>query len=109
VQGTNYSELIRNPAKTNKKAPESVLYFDNFSRGLYTGKYTFIVKEDGKGKLQDAFYYDNKKDPYQLHRIRGQEMDSALVRMFKNTLVSRLKSIDDQWSHDKICDDYLEW
>jgi arylsulfatase A-like enzyme len=109
VQGTDYSDVLMNPASSKVKKPGSVLYFDYTSRGFFTGDYTFVVKEDGKGKFEKAFYYDNVKDPYQLHRIEGDEMNARLVKKFKSGLVAKLKAIDDKWAQDQICGEYLKY
>jgi hypothetical protein len=110
VQGTNYAEIIRNTGTGKEKKTEGALYFDYKARGLYTGNYTFIVqaKEDGK-TFQEAYYYDNQKDPYQLHKIAGDEMDKELVRQWKKELVVRLKAINDRWAQNKICSEYLDY
>jgi arylsulfatase A-like enzyme len=109
VQGSDYSSIIINPSTAKVKSPQNALYFDYNSRGLYTGDYTFVVTSSEKVKLEEAYYYDNVKDPYQMHRITGAEMDVALVSKFKTQLVARLKEIDDKWAQDKICSEYLDY
>ncbi|MCG8310774.1 MAG: sulfatase [Cytophagales bacterium] len=109
VQGTNFAQIIKNPQETEVKKPEQVLYMDYKSRGIYTGDYTFVVHTENKKNFSEAYYYDNKKDPYQLHKIKGDEMDMTLVKDFKIELVNLLKAIDDQWARDGICSEYLEY
>jgi arylsulfatase A-like enzyme len=109
AQGKNYAKVILNPESADVKEPESVLYMDYNSRGLYTGDYTFIVQTSDKVNFVSAFYYDNVKDPYQLHPITGDEMDMQLVENWKKDLVAKLKAIDDKWAQDKICDGYLNY
>jgi len=109
VQGTNFADVISAKDNTTVKKPTSVLYFDYSQRGLYTGDYTFIVKATKDGQFEEAFYYDNKKDPYQMHRIQGQEMDMAMVENWKQELVAKLKAIDDTWPREKTCEGYLQY
>ena len=109
VQGLNLADVIENP-KSEKNAPNAVLYFDYNSRGLYTGDYTYVVsKQKDSNDLKDVFYYDNKKDPYQMNRIKGDDMDEKLVAKFNAELVKQLKAIDDKWSQNEICGDYLTY
>ncbi len=98
VQGTNYAEIIKDPNKSKVHKPDQVLYMDNKSRGIYTGDYTFIVQSEDRRSFSVAYYYDNKNDPYQLHKIMGDEMDRMLVEKFMVELVKQLKAIGDQWA-----------
>lgn len=107
VQGSNYAPILQGRKKS--KAPKEVLYMDYLSRGLYTGDHTFVVQSGDQGKFKEAYYYDNKKDPYQLHQIKGDEMDKKLVKRFKKKLARHLKAIEDTWAQDKICSDYLRY
>lgn len=109
VQGTNFASVITNPETSTVKKPKSVLYFDYSQRGLYLGDYTFVVKASATGEFDEAFYYDNVKDPYQLHRIQGEEMNMQFVSAWKKDLVHQLKAIDDTWAIDKIAQEFLEY
>ena len=109
VQGNNFSGIISGKSKTEAVRPKTVLYMDYYSRGLYTGEYTFIVQATKKNVFEEVFYYDNQKDPYQMHRIKGDEMDQKLEAKFKAELVNQLKAIDDNWAQNKICGDYLNY
>lgn len=109
VQGTNFAEIFKNPANSEDGEPNEVLYMDYKSRGLYTGDYTFVVHTEDRKNFAEAYYYDNIKDPYQLQKIVGEDMDATLVKKFKVELVSQLKAIDDQWAQDNICGEYLEY
>ncbi len=108
VQGNNYSEIIANKS-TKIKRPKAVLYFDYYSRGLYLGDYTFVVTTSDKATFKEAFYYDNKSDPYQLHRITGDAMNEKMVSVWKKELVNQLKKVDDVWAKNKVCSEYLEY
>ncbi len=109
IQGTNFAPILQNPKKGRRKAPKAVLYLDYRARGLYMGDYTFVVQGGDNGHFQEAYYYDNQKDPYQLHKITGDEMDKKLVKKFKGQLVRQLKAVEDQWALDKTCSEYLRY
>lgn len=108
VQGINFSDVLTQSNPKVKK-PKSVLYFDYKARGLYTGSHTFIVQTSDKVNFEEAYYYDNEKDPYQLHKISGDKMDKTLVEEWKKELVTQLKAINDKWAQDKICGNYLQY
>lgn len=108
VQGLNLADVIENP-KSKVKRPKAVLYFDYNSRGLYTGDYTYVVTTSNKVDFKEAFYYNNKKDPYQMNRIKGDDMDAKMVANFNIELVKQLKAIDDKWAQDEICGNYLTY
>jgi len=109
VQGNNLAEHISNPEYSGAEKPKAVLYMDYKSRGLYTGDYTFVVLASKENEFQEAFYYDNIKDPYQLHRIMGDKMNSELEARFIAELANQLKAIDDDWARNQICGKYLNY
>jgi len=109
VQGHNFADIVADPVSAKTEKPKAVLYMDYNSRGLYAGDYTFVVQADNKDNFKEAFYYDNKQDPYQLHRIVGDNMDKKLEESFKNELAQQLKAIDDKWACEKICGNYLSY
>ncbi|MGV8829643.1 MAG: sulfatase-like hydrolase/transferase [Breznakibacter sp.] len=109
VQGVNYANVILKSEKSKIDKPKSALYMDYYSRGLFTGDYTFVVQATKKNKFSEVFYYDNKKDPYQLHRIKGSEMDPQLEKTLKAELVRQLVAVDDTWAQKQICGEYLEY
>lgn len=109
VQGTNFANLLTDPKNSKVKEPSEVLYLDYKTRGIYTGDYTFLVQSSDHGNFEEAFYYDNKKDPYQLHKIGSEEMNQKLVSDFRVALVRQLKAVDDKWAEDKICAEYLKY
>lgn len=107
VQGTNYSSVIWNEEDAAKLRPHYALYMDYDSRGLYNGDYTFVVESTKQNTLKEVYYYNNKKDPYQLHKVKDDEMDEKLVSVFKEELVKQLKAVNDSWAQKQICNDYL--
>jgi arylsulfatase A-like enzyme len=109
VQGRNFAGLLKDPGADSASRPNAVLYMDYMRRGLYTGDYTFVVRASENEVLEEAYYYDNKKDPYQLDKILLGEMDARLEHELKTELVRQLQAIDDQWAAQKICGDYLDY
>lgn len=109
VQGTNFAEKIRNPEETTVKEHKEILYIDYKSRGLYTGNYTFIVETSNKNYFEEAYYYDNIKDPYQLTKIPAENMDKVQLNNLKDKLVMHLKKTGDKWAQDKVCAGYLAY
>ncbi len=109
VQGHNFADIVLNKDRHKTQKPGSVLYFDYNSRGLYTGDFTFVVKTSDGTQFEEAFYYDNKKDPYQMTKIKGDAMDVKLVGKWKKELANKLISINDKWAQEKICKEYLNY
>lgn len=109
VQGDNYSKVILNGKSSVNSLSQAALYMDYDSRGLYCGDYTFVVEATKNNTLKEVFYYDNKKDPYQLHKIKAGEMDRTLEAKFKEELVRQLQAIGDSWVQEQICKEYLSY
>lgn len=109
VQGNNFSGIITGKSKHAVQKPKAALYMDYYSRGIYMGDYTYVVQATKKNEFLEAFYYDNKKDPYQLQKIKGEKMNPALEAKFKAELVNQLKAVDDIWNEKKICGAYLNY
>ena len=76
---------------------------------FYIGKILDNLKEMGEEENTIIFYYDNKKDPYQFHRIKGSEMDSQLEKALKAELVRQLVAVDDTWAQKRICGEYVNY
>ncbi|MFC1762305.1 sulfatase [Planctomycetota bacterium] len=106
VQGTNYSSLLWDPDSTAVTRAGSALYYKNHSRGLYTGKYMFVVNEE-EGKFKDAFCYDNEKDPYQLTKLSVNDMNPRTVKGLKTELLRLLQETEDSWFQKGICREFL--
>lgn len=103
VQGDNYAEAILNPESAKK--PQSALYIDYKSRGVYTGDQTLIVL-DNNGKTE-VYAYDNINDPEQMTRIPYPEVRNG--PQLKAELERLLKTTGDQWVSNKICNDFLQY
>lgn len=107
VQGANYSELLVAPYSNATERPASALYFGEKSRGLYTGKYTFVVTAEN-GRASEAYCYDNEADPYQLSRLSMEQLPPATVKRLKVELARRLRETEDSWAQKGICREFLE-
>ena len=107
VQGKDFSATLLEPSNKNFERPKSALFINPNSRGVYTGKYMFVVQEKD-GKLENAFCYDNENDPYQLNRIGAEEMDENIVKELKNELFALLSETEDRWYSEGICKEFLQ-
>ena len=108
VQGKNYKSFVSNPTSSSAKKPKSALYIGYHARGVYTGRYTFVVNEE-KGKLADVFLWDNVKDPYQLNKIPESKIEPKLLHSLKSELISLLKSTEDKWYTQKMFNKYFNY
>ena len=107
VQGQNYSAILKD--KNSKQVrPEAALYINGNARGFYSGDYTFIV-ETNKNEMVNVFYYDNKKDPYQMTRLAPNTLPPDVEDKLKKQLVSLLKSTEDVWYKKKVAKSYLSY
>jgi len=104
VQGTNFAEIIIDPASELEK-PESALYLDFNSRGIYTGDQTLIVFNNNNETK--VYGYDNSKDPDQLKKIPYEELKNGTK--LKRELERRLKTTGDKWYTDKVCADFINY
>ena len=102
VQGTDYSSLLTHPQNEAVERPTSALFLQHAGRGVYTGRYTFVVQEES-GQFKDAFCYDNQADPYQLQRIPVDEMEESMARELKTALYGLLKATNDRWYREGVC------
>jgi arylsulfatase A-like enzyme len=104
VQGNDYSaNLYQKSSGINEKSG-SALYINAKSRGIYTGKYMFVVEEKS-GKVSKSYGYDNARDPYQLNKIPFENLQNGEV--LKKQLAQLLKETNDSWFQKKICNDFL--
>ncbi len=108
VQGVNHSDILKHPNEAKQERPSAALFIQGKSRGLYTGKYMFVVMEKD-GKLDRAFYYNNETDPYQLHRIPYDQMDPDLRTKHRMELALRLRETSDRWYEEGVCEDFLKY
>ncbi|REE01149.1 sulfatase family protein [Marinoscillum furvescens] len=107
VQGEDFSDLVVSAQETNPK-PEAALIMSYKYRGVFTGRYTFVVEEKG-GKAKNVFCYDNEKDPYQLERIAPEQLDKELLKDLKTKLADLLVTTNDSWVERGIAKEYLNY
>ena len=105
VQGKNYASILLDNESTVKR-PNLALFINPNSRGIYTGKYMFVVSEKD-GEFETAFCYDNEQDPYQMNRILASEMDQNLLKILKSDLHALLATTEDRWYAEGICEDFF--
>ncbi|MEO1451366.1 MAG: sulfatase, partial [Bacteroidota bacterium] len=105
VQGKDFSALVTNP-DADQIEPEAALVMGYKYRGVYTGKYTFVVEEKQE-KIQSIFCYDNEKDPYQLTKLSQADMGEDLENKLKTKLVDLLIETEDVWVDKKVGANYL--
>lgn len=105
VQGNDLSPMLMNPASGIKKA-NGALFINANSRGVYTGKYMFVVRAV-EGAFDQAYYYDNEVDPYQLHQLSDKELSSEMLKKLKQQLYTLLADTEDSWYTQGICKDYF--
>ena len=116
VQGRNYAPLFLGK-KSGIAYPESALYMQNVdgekdkdglvrsyfpkSRGLKTQSHTLALYINRNKELVKVLFFDDKKDPYQLHNLKLDEYPEVAARLLKE-LGSELKRIDDPWYREGI-------
>lgn len=106
VEGENYASLIKNSNSKDKK-PEAILTMLGNSRGVLTNKYTLCLKENKKpwdtqnGKnVEAAYFYDNVKDPYQLHKINIDDAPEISEILLEH-LAELLEKTNDPWFQER--------
>ncbi len=108
VQGKNQAGILKNPDAKSTDQPKSALYINMESRGVYTGKYMFVVTEN-TGILTEVYCYDNEKDPYQMNKIPFEDLKTETGEQLKMELTELLKNTNDKWYQEKICSDFLSY
>ena len=107
VQGKNFASVLTDPGSDDVEEPEAALFINLHARGVYTGKYMFVVEEKDN-VLSNAFYYDNEKDPEQLHRMGLDQMDEELLTSLKDQLLWLLRDTEDNWISDGVCREFFQ-
>ena len=106
VQGNNFSKIIHSEELSDIKKPGSALFIGPKSRGIYTGKYTFVVKAENKTP-SEVYAYDNSRDPYQLNKIPFEYVPGG--NRLKLELTRLLKETNDSWYQEKVCADFFSF
>jgi arylsulfatase A-like enzyme len=108
VQGKNYSGILEDRGDYPPDKPGSALFINMNSRGVYTGKYMFVVTENDSGP-SEVYCYDNEIDPYQMNKISFENLDPQTGEQLKMELTVLLKNTSDKWYREKICSDFLSY
>lgn len=106
VQGNNFAPILLDPTDGFTRS-EGALFINANSRGLYTGKYMFVV-EAADGKLGQVYCYDNENDPYQQDPLSAEDMDQEVHAELRAALYALLVETEDSWYTQGICKDYFE-
>ena len=123
VQGTNFAPLFYNE-KAKITRPQGALYFRNMdgekdangvvlnyfpqSRGIKTARYTLALTISRDNKLEDVLFFDDLKDPYQMHNMKLEDHPKEVKKLLKE-MASQLKAIDDPWYTDRILSSMLPY
>ncbi|WP_020533097.1 sulfatase family protein [Flexithrix dorotheae] len=108
VQGKNYASILKKSSGDDLEKPASALFMNGNSRGVYTGKYMFVVNQKD-GKADEVFCYDNEADPNQLNRIPFEKIEASVGKKLIKELEFLLKQTDDKWYQDKVCGEFLDY
>ena len=123
VQGTNFAPLFYNE-KAKLTRPQGALYIRNMdgekdengvvlnyfpqSRGIKTARYTLALTISRDNKLEDVLFFDDLKDPYQMHNMKLENHPEEVKKLLKE-MASQLKAIEDPWYTDRILSSMLPY
>ena len=123
VQGTNFAPLFYNE-KAKITRPQGALYFRNMdgekdangvvlnyfpqSRGIKTARYTLALTISRDNKLEDVLFFDDLKDPYQMHSMKLEDHPEEVKKLLKE-MASQLKAIEDPWYTERILSSMLPY
>jgi len=113
VEGKDFSQLLTNPLASTIEKPEGVLLLLGNSRGILTNRYTLCLRQnkkpweakEAKG-LEKAYLYDNEKDPYQLHKIKLEQLPEVSKKLLA-LMGDELKRTNDPWYQRKLYSDLI--
>jgi len=115
IEGTNFSELLKNPSTSKVEKPKGILLMLGNSRGILTNNYTLCLQENKKQwdkkegtKLAETFIYDNVNDPYQLHKIPLEDKPKVAEQLLQQLGV-QLKKTNDPWFQKKKYKDIIPY
>lgn len=108
VQGDNYAGILLEESARQADKGQSALFINSNSRGIYTGKYMFVIQEV-EGKASDIYCYDNEADPNQMNKIAFEDLDNQIGMRLKQELTELLINTEDRWYQEKVCADFLPY
>ncbi|GAA4232826.1 sulfatase [Postechiella marina] len=113
IEGVNYASLLLDNKAEKVTKPEAVLIMLGNSRGVMTKRYTLCVQENKKpwnsdegSKVEEAYYYDNLNDPYQLNKIKLQT-NPEVSKFLLSSLGALLEKTNDPWFKKKRFNDLI--
>jgi arylsulfatase A-like enzyme len=99
VEGDDYSNIFLD---IPDEKPEFALYINSSfpsalggMRGLRNDRYTFVIRRNNEGEVEEYLLFDNENDPYQLDNISGH--NESLVEKFEKQIFKKLAEINDPW------------
>lgn len=124
VQGRNYAPLFLGD-ETTVARPQGALYFRNLdgatdadgivqsyfpeARGIKTERYTLALYIDRETRrICKTLFFDDVRDPYQLHNIAPKDEPETFARLCKET-GRLLKAVGDPWYAERIAGDLLQY
>ncbi len=123
IQGYDSSgQLLKN--KTDSGFPYGILYIRNMdgdkdkdgkvtdyfpvARGIVTHQYTLAITIDKTKQIKDVLFFNDQKDPYQLHNLSVKENEQIYLSLCKQ-LGQLLKETGDPWYEQDILSDLMHY
>lgn len=113
VQGSDFSKALVNTVGGKIERPKGVLLMLTNARGILTDRYTLCIKQNETGhnpqeirSLEDAYIYDNLKDPYQLTKLKLEERPNVAKQLLE-LLGAELKRTNDPWYQQRKLEDLI--
>ena len=123
VQGKDYSALFFHTNARIKK-PDGALYIQNVNgekdaagkiisyfpsaRGIKTADYTLAIYINKKHQIKDVLLFDDRHDPYQMHRLKPEEHPDIMSRLCAQ-MGKILKEINDPWYTKRILSNIIPY
>jgi arylsulfatase A-like enzyme len=107
IEGSDFSSIVLNQEASTIEKPEAILLMLGNSRGVMTERFTLCLKENKKqwGKMEatsieEAYLYDNIEDPYQLTKVKIEDVPEVSEKLLKE-LARLLEKTNDPWFQEK--------
>lgn len=123
VQGKDYSALFLYP-QAKVKRPDAALYLQNINgekgpdhkikdyfpsaRGIKTAGYTLALYINKKNQLTKVLFFNDQKDPYQMHPLKPEEQPKAFNKLAQR-MGELLKEIDDPWYQHRVLSSIINY
>lgn len=123
VQGHDYSMHFKNP-RNRMALPQSALYMRNLngdknekglvssyiaiSRGVKTHEYTLAIDIDKNGKIKKTYFFNDKKDPYQMKNLPFNPQGKVEKELLRQ-MASLLKQANDPWYKNRTLSEIIPY